>query len=97
MGTTFKQVRSIEKTVKKIVARKCREMNAENKSCSEYWKVTCAIASDGEMQELMTDDGNRQAVVAAYLDNLVWDAASGVGDWIDTDDDDARESTVSTE
>jgi hypothetical protein len=97
MGTTFKQVRSIDKTVKKIVGRVCKEMDAENKSCGEYWKITCAIASDGEMQELIAEDANHQAVVAAYLDNLVWDVATGVADWIDTGDDDAQESTVSAE
>jgi hypothetical protein len=94
MGTTFGQVRSIEKTVKKIVARVCKEMNAENKSCSEYWKITCTIARDGEMQELMAEDDNRQAVVAAYLDRLVWDAACGTGDWVDAGDHGVEEASA---
>jgi hypothetical protein len=97
MGTTFEQVRSIERTVKKIVARICKEMDAETSDYREYWKITCAIAGDGEMQDLMAEDNNRQAVVAAYLNDLVWDAASGVCDWIDAGDDDTEDSTVSAE
>ncbi|MBO0755381.1 MAG: hypothetical protein J2P54_05940 [Bradyrhizobiaceae bacterium] len=51
-------------------------MDQEHKGYGECWKITVAIASDSEVQELLEDDANCQAMVGAYVYDLVWDAAS---------------------
>jgi hypothetical protein len=99
MGTTVEQVRSIDKRVKKIVSRICKQMDAEINNCREYWKITSAITFDPEMLELMEDPANQLAPITAYLNDLVWDVGTHTGDWLDTinDGEDAEEASASAE
>jgi hypothetical protein len=90
-GTTFQQIRDIHQTVKKIVTRVCKEMDAGNMDYREYRTITRAVVPDPEMLALVEDPANYEALIGAYLDGLVWDAACGTGDWANIADHDQQQ------